>query len=95
MSILKSATRESVLDSVIFVISAVKDLGRKFGMARTPSPGRRGDRSLEITTFLCDGNDPPPLRYGATSSRRFDERRLRLVDDQFAQERNETEASET
>ena len=52
---------------------------------------RRRDRSPESS----DGNDPPPLRYGAASSRSFDDRRLGLVGDQLAQERNETEGSET
>jgi hypothetical protein len=45
--------------------------------------------------FSSDWNDPPPLRYGAASSRRFDDWRLGLVGDQLVQERNETEGSET
>src|SRR5205814_3791240 len=41
------------------------------------------------------GNDPPPLRYGAASSRRFDGRRLRFVGDQLAQERNQYDERNT
>jgi hypothetical protein len=43
-----------------------------------------------VRRFSSDGNDPSPLRYGAASGRRhFRGRRLGLVGDQLAQERNE------
>src|SRR6266403_2181345 len=44
---------------------------------------------------LSDRNDPPSLRYGAASSRRFDGRRLGLVGDQLAQERNQHDEHDT
>ena len=54
---------------------------------------RRGysDRSnAERGRSSSDGNDPPPLRYGAASGRRrFRRRRLGLVGDQLAQEWNQ------
>jgi hypothetical protein len=43
----------------------------------------------KFAAFLSDGNDPPPLRYGAASSSGFGGRRLGLVGDQLAQERNQ------
>jgi hypothetical protein len=46
--------------------------------------------------FLRDRNDPPPLRYGVASGhRRFDGRRLGLVGDQLAQERNQHDERNT
>ena len=45
--------------------------------------------------FSRDGNDPPLLRYGAASSGRFDQRRLRLVSDQLAQKRNQHDERNT
>jgi hypothetical protein len=38
-----NAKRQPSFRSEILVISAVKALGSTFAMARTPSPGRRGD----------------------------------------------------
>src|SRR5205809_8073597 len=46
-------------------------------------------------TRSSGGNDPPPLRYGAASSRRVDGRRLRFVGDQLAQERNQYDERNT
>ena len=47
------------------------------------------------TLHLSDGNDPPPLRYGAASSSCFDGRRLGLVGDQLAQEWNQHDERNT
>jgi hypothetical protein len=50
---------------------------------------------LVTRRFSANGNDPPPLRYGAASSRRFDDRRLGFVGDQLAQERNQNDERNT
>jgi hypothetical protein len=44
---------------------------------------------LHRDRLSSDGNDPPSLRYGAASGSRLDERRLGLVGNQLAQERNQ------
>ena len=64
------------------MISAVKALGSTFAMARTPSPARE---SRPQNCEFNDGND----------SRRFDGRRLGLVGDQLAQERNQHDERNT
>jgi hypothetical protein len=64
-------------------------------MARAPSPTRETRVLPRIRVVLNDWNDPPPLRYGAASSRRrCGGRCLGLVGDQLAQERNEHNADQ-
>src|ERR1700730_18500330 len=64
-----------------------------YGVARSPDDLGRG---LGTTASSSDGNDSPPLRYGAASTRRrFRGSCLGLVGDQFAQERNQHDERNT
>lgn len=63
----------------------VKDVGRKFAMARTPSPTREPRVLPGVRGVLSDGND----------GNRFDVSCLGLVGDQLAQERNQHDERDT